>query len=66
MKRCKATTKAGRRCLNGQQPGTEFCATHSTEISYGELLATAAGALVGHALIPGLGVVLGGLVGHSF
>lgn len=66
MKRCKATTKAGRRCLNGQRPGTDFCATHAAEISSGELLATAAGALVGHALIPGLGLVLGGLAGHSF
>jgi hypothetical protein len=66
MKRCKATTKAGRRCLNGQRPGTDFCATHATEISSGELLATAAGALIGHALVPGLGLVLGGLAGHSF
>ena len=66
MKRCKATTKAGRRCLNGPRLGTDFCATHATEISYGELLATAAGALIGHALIPGLGLVLGGLAGNSF
>lgn len=66
MKRCKATTKAGRCCLNGKRLGTEFCATHATEISSGELIATAAGALVGHALIPGLGVVLGGLVGRTF
>ncbi|MBT9508368.1 TIR domain-containing protein [Rhodoferax sp.] len=66
MKRCKATTKAGRRCLNGQRPGTDFCAAHATEISSGELLATAAGALIGHALVPGLGLVLGGLAGHSF
>jgi len=66
MKRCKATTKAGRRCLNGQRSGTDFCSTHATEISSRELLATAAGALVGHALIPGLGFVIGGLAGHSF
>ena len=66
MKRCKATTKDGRRCLNGQRTGTDFCAIHASEISSGELFATAAGALVGHALIPGLGIVLGGLAGHSF
>lgn len=66
MKRCKATTKDGRRCLNGQRTGTDFCAIHASEISSGELFATAAGAFVGHALIPGLGIVLGGLAGHSF
>ena len=66
MNRCKATTKDGRRCLNGQRTGTDFCAIHASEISSGELFATAAGALVGHALIPGLGIVLGGLAGHSF
>lgn len=66
MKRCKATTRDGRRCLNGQRTGTDFCAIHASEIPSGELFATAAGALVGHALIPGLGIVLGGLAGHSF
>ena len=66
MKRCKATTKDGRRCLNGQRTGTDFCAIHASEISSGELFATAAGALVGHALIPGLGIFIGGLAGHSF
>jgi hypothetical protein len=65
MKRCKATTKMGRRCLNGQRPGADFCAAHATETSSGELLATTAGALLGHALVPGLGLVLGGLAGHS-
>ncbi len=66
MKRCKATTKDGRRCLNGQRTGTDFCAIHASEISYGELFAAAAGALVGHALMPGLGIVLGGLAGILF
>ena len=66
MKRCKATTKTGRRCLNGQRPGADFCATHANEVSPGGLLSTAAGALIGHALVPGLGLVLGGLAGHSF
>lgn len=64
MRRCNATTKAGRRCLNGQRPGTDFCAAHATEVSSDEILATAAGALLGHALLPGLGLVLGGLAGH--
>jgi hypothetical protein len=66
MKRFKASTKAGRRCLNGRRPGIDFCTVHATEISSDELLATAAGALIGHALVPGLGFVLGGLAGHSF
>ena len=65
MKRCKATTKAGRRCLNGQRPGTDFCAAHAQEVSSGGLLATAAGAILGNALVPGLGIVLGGFVGNS-
>ena len=65
MKRCKATTKAGHRCLNGQRSGSDFCAAHAKEVSSGGLLATAAGAILGNALMPGLGVVLGGFVGHS-
>jgi hypothetical protein len=65
MKRCKATTKAGRRCLNGQQPGSDFCQVHASKISTDDLLATAFGAVLGHALLPGLGIVLGGLTGHS-
>jgi MTH538 TIR-like domain (DUF1863) len=65
MKRCKATTKAGRRCLNGQRSGSDFCAAHAKEVSAGGLLATAAGAILGNALMPGLGIVLGGFVGHS-
>lgn len=65
MTRCKATTKAGHRCLNGQRPGSDFCATHATETSSREILATAAGAVLGNALLPGLGLVLGGLAGHS-
>lgn len=65
MKRCKATTKAGHRCLNGQRSGSDYCAAHAKETSPDGLLATAAGAFLGNALVPGLGLVLGGLVGHS-
>lgn len=65
MKRCKATTKTGHRCLNGQRSGSDFCAAHAQEVSSSGLLATAAGAILGNALVPGLGIVLGGFVGHS-
>jgi hypothetical protein len=66
MKRLKATTKTGRRCLNRQQSDAYFCATNATDIFSCELLATVAGASVSHALIPGFGFILGGLAGYSF
>lgn len=64
MRRCAAQTKAGRQCLNYSRPGGEFCAAHRAEVSSGEAAAVGLGALLGNALVPGLGgAVLGGLAG---
>ena len=51
--------------MNGQRSGSDFCAAHTQEVSSVGLLAAAAGAILGNALVPGLGIVLGGFVGHS-
>ncbi|MGZ3240076.1 MAG: TIR domain-containing protein [Burkholderiaceae bacterium] len=44
--------------------GSEFCTVHKSDISAGQALAVGTGALVGNALIPGVGgIVVGGIVG---
>lgn len=61
MRRCEASTKSGRRCLNTARPGSDFCRTHDGEVSDGGVAAAAIGALVGHAVLPGIGgALLGG------
>lgn len=62
MRRCKAITKSGRGCLNMCRPDSDFCSAHASEVSAGELIATAAGAVVGSFVTPGFGTVVGGLV----
>jgi hypothetical protein len=65
MKRCNAITKARRRCLNNVYLRGDFCKAHSDNVSSHTLFATAAGTILGHAILPGIGAVIGGLVGHS-
>lgn len=61
MRRCEANTKSGRRCLNAARPGSDYCRTHDGQVSEGSAAAAAIGALVGHAVLPGIGgVLLGG------
>ena len=64
MDRCEATTKAGLRCRNNAAQGSDFCSTHGDEVSGQGVGAALIGAMVGHALLPGVGgVVLGGAAG---
>lgn len=61
MRRCEASTKSGRQCLNAARLGSDFCRTHDGEMSDGSVAAAAIGALVGHAVLPGIGgALLGG------
>lgn len=61
MRRCEASTKRGRRCLKAARPGSDFCRTHDGQVSDGSVAAAALGALVGHAVLPGIGgALLGG------
>ena len=61
MRRCEANTKSGRRCLNAARPGGDYCRTHDGQVSDGSVAAAAIGALVGHAVLPGIGgALLGG------
>lgn len=64
MKRCQSKIKSGRQCLNSSLEKSDFCGVHQSAISSDRIFATGAGALLGNAVLPGLGgVVLGGLVG---
>lgn len=64
MSRCEATTKSGKRCLNHALADSDYCRVHEGQVSDGSSLATALGALVSHALVPGLGgALLGGASG---
>lgn len=62
MRRCEAITKKGRRCLNAALPGCDYCRIHDGQVSDGSVAAAAIGALVGHAVFPGVGgALLGGV-----
>lgn len=66
MQRCASQTKSGRQCLNRPLLGEEHCSTHRGRISQGEAVAVGVGAVVGHALVPGLGgALLGGFAGRA-
>ena len=66
MSQCLGKTKIGRRCFNSAQIGSDFCAVHQSHLSIGEVLATGVGALIGNAIVPGIGgVFLGGIAGRS-
>ena len=62
MRQCEATTKSGKRCLNVARPGSDYCRTHDGQVSDGSVAAVAIGALVGHAVLPGIG---GALLGSA-
>lgn len=64
MSRCEATTKSGNRCLNRALADSDYCRVHEGQVSDGSFAAAALGALVGNALVPGLGgALLGGASG---
>ena len=64
MKRCAARTKSGRRCLNNAIKG-DFCVVHRDHVSPGGLLAAGIGAAIGHAILPGAGILLGLVAGPA-
>jgi MTH538 TIR-like domain (DUF1863) len=67
MPRCRAKTTSGRRCLNHALKDDDYCAVHRSEGRGDLALAIGAGALVGNALVPGLGGALfGGLAGSLY
>jgi hypothetical protein len=62
MRRCEAKTKAGKRCLNQPMANSDHCHIHKERISDGSVAAAGLGALIGHAVLPGIGgVLLGGI-----
>lgn len=61
MNRCEALTKTGNRCLNRAKKGGDYCRVHEGTISDDEVATTILGAVIGNALLPGLGgALLGG------
>jgi hypothetical protein len=67
MPRCRAKTNSGRRCLNHALKDDDYSAAHQPESHSDLALAIGAGALVGNALVPGLGgALLGGLAGSLY
>lgn len=66
MPRCIAKTRSGARCLNRAIASGEFCARHKDQISVGDAAAAFVGALVGNALLPGIGgALVGGFSGPA-
>lgn len=64
MPRCRAKTHSGKRCLNNSLRDEDYCAVHQSESRGRAALAVGAGAIVGNALVPGIGgVLLGSLAG---
>jgi hypothetical protein len=66
MRRCESKTKSGRRCLNSALPSCDYCRVHAGKLSEGGVTAAAVGALLGHAVLPGLGGALIGGATASF
>src|SRR5258708_2119574 len=64
--RCKAKTSAGRQCFNLARPGSAHCAKHADRLDWPKLIGTAAGAAIGHGVVPGLGGLLGGGVAGNW
>lgn len=62
MKRCEAKTKNGRRCLNAARSNNDYCHIHNGQVSDGSVAVVAIGALVGQAVLPGIG---GALLGSA-
>jgi hypothetical protein len=62
MRRCEAKTAAGRQCLNGAQPGVRFCAKHRNRFDQKQAAWISGGALVGAAIVPGVGGLAGGAI----
>lgn len=64
MALCKAKTKTGKRCGNLARSGSNYCAVHKRNESKSAGLSIGIGALVGHAIAPGIGgLVVGGTTG---
>lgn len=64
MGRCQAKTKLGHRCKKVARENKNFCYQHIGSVDSNGIIAVAAGAAIGNALLPGLGgMLLGGAVG---
>ncbi len=63
MRRCDATTAAGKRCLKNASEGSRFCPTHADRVDGKQAAWVAGGAAVGHAIVPVVGGFIGAGVG---
>jgi hypothetical protein len=64
MRRCESPTKTGGRCLNRANELSRFCTTHRDQFDQKRTGWIGVGALVGNAVVPGLGgVVVGTFAG---
>ena len=64
--RCKAETKHGLNCKNRALQGGSFCSVHSDKLDVDGLGDVLIGAAIGHAILPGLGGIIGGGVAGRF
>lgn len=62
LNRCEALTKTGKRCLNRAVEGGDYCRVHETTVSDTGVATAILGAMIGNALLPGLGGALLGSV----
>jgi len=58
--RCKANTRSGNRCKNIARNGSVFCSLHQDEFDLDCVAATTLGSVIGNALFPGVGGIIGG------
>ena len=63
MARCAARISSGRQCRNFAQRGRDHCTRHADDLSNGDAVAAGLLGVIGHAVVPGLGGLVGALAG---
>lgn len=64
--RCKAKTRNGLNCKNRALQGSSFCSVHNDKFDVDGFGDALIGAAVGHAILPGLGGIIGSAVAGRF
>ena len=63
LKQCEARLSDGRQCPNAATPGSRYCSQHRYLEPTRAIAGLIGGAVIGDLFAPGIGAVIGGIVG---